>query len=60
MMILILFYNLLKMNLMIVTIMLHDACHDFDNDKSNAAFKDISFQIKQLHLQQYPDWENWH
>ena len=25
---------------MIVTIMLHDACHDFDNDKSNAAFKE--------------------
>ena len=25
---------------MIITIMLHDACHDFDNDKSNAAFKE--------------------
>ena len=31
---------------MIVTIMLHDACHDFDNDKSNAAFKEYFFSNK--------------
>ena len=31
---------------MVVTIMLHDACHDFDNDKSNAAFKEYFFLNK--------------
>ena len=31
---------------MIITIMLHDACHDFDNDKSNAAFKEYFFSNK--------------
>ena len=31
---------------MIMTIMLHDACHDFDNDKSNAAFKEYFFLNK--------------
>ena len=28
---------------MIITIMLHDACHDFDNGKSDAAFKEYFF-----------------
>ena len=30
----------------IITIMLHDACHDFDNDKSSAAFKEYFFSNK--------------
>ena len=28
---------------MIITIMLHDACHDFDNGKTDAAFKEYFF-----------------
>ena len=33
---------------MIITLMLHDACHDFDNDKSSAAFKSLFLANKSI------------